>query len=120
MSRPYTGRWDPVPFSPICIAPRQFSIEHFGWLSDAPCASVHASVHLCVRNGMFGPESIRRIFLIFCMKLTYNDTTKHIFQFFKISNMAAIIAININNFQLKYRKVWAGRNLLGRSFSSST
>ena len=31
------------------FAPRQFLIENFGWLSDAPCASVRrVSVRLCV------------------------------------------------------------------------
>ena len=50
------------------IAPRQFLIENFRWLSDAPC--------VFVRNGMRGPESIRLIFFIFCMKLTNNDTAK--------------------------------------------
>ena len=39
-----------------------------------------------------------------------------IFKIFKKFNMAAVMAINIDNFQLKYRKVCAGRNLLGRSF----
>ena len=61
------------------IAARQFSIENFGWLSDAPCASV--------RNGMREPESIRRIFFIFCMKLIYYDTTiTHISNFQKIQH----------------------------------
>ena len=39
---------------------------------------------------------------------------------FEKTNMAAVITIIINNLQLKYRKVCAGRNLLGRSFSFST
>ena len=57
--------------------PPPILLENFGWLSDAPCASV--------RNGMRGPESIGRIFFIFCMKLTDNDTTKtHVSNFQKI------------------------------------
>ena len=53
------------------IAPWHYLNENFGWLSDAPCASVR----LCV-TGMRRPESIRQIFFIFCMKLTYDNTTK--------------------------------------------
>ena len=44
---------------------------------------------------------------------------KPIFQIFKKSNMAAVMAIIIDNLQLKYRKVCAGRNLWGRSLSFS-
>ena len=40
------------------------------------CACVSVCLCICVRNGMRGPESIRRIFFIFCMKPTYDDTTK--------------------------------------------
>ena len=45
---------------------------------------------------------------------------KLIFHFFKKSNMAAIMAIIIDNLQVKYRKVCTGWNLWGRSFSFST
>ena len=41
---------------------------------------------------------------------------KPIFQIFKKFNMAAVMAIIIDNLQLKYRKVCAGMNLWGRSF----
>ena len=94
--------------------PGKFSIENFGWLSDAPCACVCLCVS--VRNGMRGLESITRIFFIFCMKLTYDETTKTQFQIFEKSHMATVMTIIIDNLQLKYRKVCAGGNLLGRSF----
>ena len=44
---------------------------------------------------------------------------KPTFEIFKKSNMVAVMTIIIYNLQLKYRKVCAGRNLRGRSFSFS-
>ena len=65
------------------IAPRQFSIENFGGLSDSP----RPCVRPCVRNGMRCSEPMGQIILIFCMKLTYNGTTKtHISNFQKIKH----------------------------------
>ena len=55
----------------VLIAPRQFLIEKFRRVIRFP-SSVRPSVRL---SGMRGPESMRRIFLIFCIKLTYNETT---------------------------------------------
>ena len=58
------------PFYPLEIFDRGYQIP-----------LVRASVRLCIRasvcpSSMRGPESMRRIFLIFCMKLTYNNTTQ--------------------------------------------
>ena len=103
---------------PRQFSTRQFSIKNFGWLSDAPCVSV--CVCVCVRNCMRRPESVTQIFFIFCMKLTYDDTTKTDISNLKKSNMAAVITKIIDNLQLKYRKVCAGWNQLGRSFSFFT
>ena len=78
-----------------------------------------SAIRLCVHNSMRRSESMRRIWIIFCMKLTYNSATKIHISNFQKSNMDAIMVIIIDNLQLKYRKVYAGRNLWGRYFSFS-
>ena len=45
---------------------------------------------------------------------------KHIYKIFKKSDMAAVMAIIFDNLKLKYRKVCAGWNIGGWSFSFST
>ena len=55
-----------------------------------------------IQKSMRGAESMGQIFFIFYMKLTYNDATKTHFQIFKKSNMAAVMAIIIDDLELKY------------------
>ena len=92
--------------------PPQFSIENFGGLSDSPRPSVCPA---CVGRNLWGGS-----FKFLAWNLPIHVRQRPIFKIFKKSNMAAIMAIIIYNLQLKYRKVCAGRNLLGRSFSFST
>ena len=73
-------------------------------------------VRLYVRNGMRGPESIRRIFFIFCMKLTYDDTTKtHISNFQKIKH-GRRYNDNYQKFAAKIQKSMRGSESIGQIF----
>ena len=65
-------------------------------------------------------ESIGQSFSFCTWNLPIIVQQKPIFKIQKKFNMAAVKAIIIDNLQLKYRKVCASRNLLGRCFSFST
>ena len=78
-------------------------------------ASVRPCVTSCAARNLLGGS-----LWFFAWNLPIMVQQKPIFKIFKKSNMAAATAIIIDNFQLKYRKVCAGRNLWGRSFLFST
>ena len=65
------------------FAPRQFSIENFGGLSDSPRPSVTG----CAARNLWGD---------LCMKLTYNGTTKpHISNFYKNKLLRYFFKMNL-------------------------
>ena len=79
------------------IAHWQFLIENFGGLSDSPRPCVCLFVTGCAAWNLWG-ESFR----FFAWNLPIMVQQKPQFQIFQKSNMAAVMAIIIDNLQLKY------------------
>ena len=81
---------------------------------------INDNLQLKYRKVCAGRNLLARSFSFSTWNLPIIVQQQPIFKIFKKSNMAAVITIIIGNLQLKYRKVCAGLNLLGRSFSFST
>ena len=98
-----------INFCPPAIFDRKFRVV----IRCSLC--VCASVCLCV-TGMRGLESIRQIFFIFCMKLTYDDTRKiHISNFPKIQH-GPRYNDNQRQFAAKIQKSIRGSESIGQIF----
>ena len=81
---------------------------------------IYDNLQLKYRKVCAGRNLLGRFFSFSTWNLPIIVQQKRIFKNFKKSNMATVMTIIIDNLKLNYRKVCAGRNLLGRSFSFST